>query len=66
LVQLAIQHPNVIIKEYKDTKVKAGNTLTRLVVEKILIEDRIEYIRIIEKWIEDQNPIKQSTIPFPE
>jgi len=67
LIWLANQHPDAVVKEYKDTKLKAGSTLTyRAYVERMLMEDRIEYIRIIEKWLEDQNPVKQGTISFPE
>jgi hypothetical protein len=67
LVWLANQHPDAVIKEYRDTKLKAGNTLTyRAYIDRMPLEEKIEYIRIIEKWLEDQNPVQQGTISFPE
>jgi hypothetical protein len=65
LLQLAATYPDAIIDKMGDTEIKAGSCFNNSTyVINISIEKKINHIETIEKWLADQNPVKQKEIDF--
>jgi hypothetical protein len=69
LIDLCKQHPDVPVARKADiggTIIMAKTVGNPNYINSLAITDRISYIHIIEKWLEEQNPVKQMEIDFKE
>ncbi len=53
-----------ILGSSDSTVIKASSIGSMIYISRIDTKERLEYIEAIEKWIEEQNPVKQTKIKF--
>lgn len=70
LLALAIEYPDAVVGWVNDTDggftIKAKHTITETHINRISIDDCINYLAEIESWLELQFPHKQLEIDFPK
>lgn len=68
LYTLCIKFPDAIIIQQGDTDIKAksliGSGNTKEYIKTIDFDIQVQYIKAIEKWLEELSPIKQLNIEF--
>lgn len=68
LYTLCIKFPDAIIIQQGDIDIKAksliGTSHTKEYIKSLDFDMQIQYIKAIEKWLEEQSPIKQLNIEF--
>ena len=61
---LTNKFPNAIITTHNNTEIKAKAITNMSFIKELTFEEKIIYIRAIEKHIESLNPFKQTEINF--
>jgi hypothetical protein len=67
LADLCKQHPDVPVARKADlggTIIRARSLGDIRFISDISTADQLKYIHIIEKWLQDQDPVKQTEIDF--
>ena len=65
LNELCKQYPDVPIANLDATPIKA-KSLTKNYIEEMPVEGMVYYIDVIEKYLAEQQPVKQLEIEFPK
>ncbi len=68
LYTLCVRFPDAIIVQQGDIDIKAksliGTSHTKEYIKSLDFDMQIQYINAIEKWLEEQTPVKQLNIEF--